>query len=48
MGKELTKGEYCIKNRTPIAAEAKTNGCIIEVAEESVILRKLTFRKKSF
>lgn len=48
VGKALPKGEYYIKNRSPIAAEAKTKGYIVEVAEESVVLRKLIFKKKPF
>ena len=46
MGKALPKGEYYIKNRSPIAAEAKKKGYIVELAEEPVVLRKLIFKKK--
>lgn len=45
VGRALPKRNSYIKNRSAIAAEAKSNGYKVEVAEEPVILRKLIFKK---
>ncbi len=46
VGRALPKRNDYIKTRSAIAKEAKSNGYIVEMTEEPVVLRKLIFKKK--
>lgn len=45
--KPLPKDIYYLKNRSPLAINARENGFSIEISEEPVIQRKIIFKKNA-